>query len=211
MVVIDRRGRSLGIHGRILHVGIASGDVLGVILAAGAGTRFTAPGHKLRQPLGDRPVFSHALGHMLESGIGHHAVVTGAVDLGDLLGDTTELHNDQWRTGQLGSVRIALEHARRLGVEVVVFGLGDQPFLEPEAWWSVAIHPTPIAVATYGGRRGHPVAIHREMWDVLDETATDPDSGLRDVMRLRPDDVGEVACKGNPADIDTPEDLAKWS
>lgn len=185
--------------------------ILAVILAAGSGSRFEGPVHKLRHRLGDRPIFSHALDNMVGSGIEHRAVVTGAVDLSDLIHDATELHNPDWRDGQRGSVRVALDHARNLGVTSVVFGLGDQPFLAPESWLAVALHRTPIAVATYDGRRGHPVKIDSALWNQLDEQVTDPDSGFRDLMRLRPDEVGEVACKGNPADIDTAEDLDKWN
>ena len=89
-------------------------------------------------------------------------------------------------------------------------GLGDQPFVGPEAWAAVATAtgPEPIVVATYEGRRGNPVRLDREIWD---ELPTSGDEGARRLMTRRPELVGEVACPGNAADIDTQEELDRWS
>ena len=189
-------------------------DVLGVLLAAGDGSRFIGPVHKLRALLQGRPVLVHSLENLSRSGIGPCAVVTGAVPLGDLLDGAVEVRNPEWATGQRSSVLAAIAHARSIGAEAVVFALADQPFLTPEAWQQVADCDAPVAVATYDGVRAHPVRVHRSVWDAFEASPHGPldaDAGLRSFMRLHPELVHEVACKGNPADIDTQEDLAQWT
>jgi CTP:molybdopterin cytidylyltransferase MocA len=55
------------------------------------------------------------------------------------------------------------------------------------------------------------VRIHHSLWDLFSSLDEAPDAGVRTLMRLRPELVEEVACKGTSADIDTPEDLSLWT
>lgn len=188
--------------------------VLAVLLAAGAGRRFAGDTHKLRAPLDDRPVLAHALDAVVASGL-DAVVVTGAADVDDIVPEAVDVvANERWGTGQASSVQVGIAEARRRGHDAVVVGLGDQPFVTPAAWRAVAEADAPIGVATYDGRRGHPVRLGRDVWDLL---PTEGDEVGRAVMRGRPELVMEIPCDaGHPrtdrtADIDTLEDLRRWS
>lgn len=189
----------------------AEHSTLAVLLAAGAGSRFSGPTHKLRAPLRGKTVVSHAVSAMVESDIGPCLVITGAEDLTDLLGDLPHVYNPDWHTGQRSSVLCAMDYATQHHYENIVFGLADQPFIHAQAWRDVANCDSPISVATYNGIRGNPVRVHRSVWNEFRSITGDADAGLRSLMRLRPELVKEVACKGTSADIDTPEDLAQWT
>lgn len=182
--------------------------VVAVVLAAGEGSRFEGPEPKLRVQFHGRPLIRHAVDAAAMSGL-HTVVVTGAVDLSDLLPETVqEVHNPGWAGGQATSVQVAIATARQLGYDAVVVGLGDEPFVTPEAWRRVGASPSPVAVATYAGRRGHPVRLSAEVWDELPVAG---DAVGRVVMANRPELVDEIPCGGAAVDIDTREDLRTWS
>ena len=181
-----------------------------MVLAAGEGTRFTGEGHKLLASFRGRPVVRWAVDAALAAGLDETVVVTGAVDLVSVLPEgVTVLRNEAWESGQASSLRTAVDWARHRGHRSVVIGLGDQPLVPAEAWRAVGAAPRgPIVTATFEGRRRPPVRLDAAVWDLLPVSG---DEGARVLMARRPELVVEVACVGEPADVDTLEDLLRWS
>ncbi len=181
-----------------------------MVLAAGAGSRYGGPTHKLLAPVGGRPLVAVVVEAALGAGLDETVVVTGAVDLTDVLPPgVTVLHHPGWAAGQAGSLGVAVDHARAAGHDAVIVGLGDQPGVPTSAWRAVAAATGhPIVAADYGSGRRNPVRLHRSVWDELPRTG---DEGARPLLLRRPELVGTVTCRGDPADVDRVEDLAPWS
>lgn len=175
-----------------------------MVLAAGGGTRWQGDGHKLLAVVRGHRIIDWAVGAARAAGLDDLIVVAGAVDLG-LDGVVV---NERWQDGQATSLQRAIAVAQARGHDAVVVGLGDQPGVTADAWRAVAESDMPIATALYGDVPGHPVRLHRSAWLLL---PTAGDEGAKALMRDRPDLVGRVACEGDPADVDTVEDLRAWS
>ena len=187
----------------------ASPRVLGVILAAGAGSRFQSETHKLFALLDGRPVLAWAYEHAAAAALDGLIVVAGAIDVRPVLpADALVLDNPAWDSGQASSLQCALAYARSARCDAIVVGLGDQPFVPAETWQNVARHRGALVTATMQGQRTPPARIARELWPLLPTTG---DEGARVLMRSRSDLVIEIACPGHPFDIDTVEDLQSWS
>jgi CTP:molybdopterin cytidylyltransferase MocA len=192
-----------------------------VVLAAGAGTRFEGPTSKLLARIDGVPVVRRAVDHAVEAGLDMTLVVVGDGDDGEvaaaLPAEVRVVRNPDAAGGIATSLQAAItavESASGLGAgegacDAVVVGLGDQPFVPAGAWREVAAHTaSPIATATFDGRRSPPVRLAREVWALL---PTSGDRGASALMDERPDLVAEVPCDGSPDDIDTVEDLTRWS
>ncbi len=188
--------------------------VAAVVLAAGGGRRFATSGgsgHKLLAAVGGRPVLAHVLDAVTAAGLDEVVVVEGAVDLSALVpAGVVLLRNDRWREGIATSVQLALAYAAEAGHAAVVIGLGDQPAVPASAWRAVAAAPDepPVAVATYDGQLGNPVRLAAAVWPLVPTTG---DVGARELVRGRGDLVREVPCSGQAWDVDTVEDLERWS
>lgn len=182
-----------------------------MVLAAGAGSRFEGEGPKLLVTVGGVAVVRRAVDAACAAGLDQVFVVVGAVALDDVLPPgVVVVPNERWSEGMATSLQAGVRAADAAGHEAVVVGLGDQPLVPASAWRAVAgaCGEKPIVVATYGGRRGNPVRLHRSLWPSL---PTAGDAGARVLFGEVPHLVGEVACEGESVDIDTVEDLARWS
>lgn len=207
--------------GRLSLMTEAPGTTLAVLLAAGAGKRFHGPVHKLRAVVdtggthAPEPVVAASLRAMLAADIGESVVVTGAVDISDIVESFAgarvhTTHNPDWHTGMRSSLLCAIAIAKERGCDQIVVGLADQPFVASEAWQLVSAADAPIAVAGYDGRRGNPVKLARSVWDEFEQSSGDPDAGARNLVEQHLDSVVIVPCTGSDRDIDTQEDLTPW-
>jgi molybdenum cofactor cytidylyltransferase len=180
-----------------------------VILAAGAGSRFAGERHKLLTEVRGKAIVRHAVDAARAAGFDEVVVVQGCVDLVPVLpDDVTVLHNERWEDGQSTSLRAATTYADARGHRAIVVGLGDQPGVPAEAWKAVAAATGDIAAADFGSGMRPPVRLSDAMWASLPVSG---DEGARTLMRQRPEMVELVPCEGNAADVDTLEDLRRWS
>lgn len=184
-----------------------SAIVAGLVLAAGEGQRFGRP--KAIVELDGERLVDRAVRIAAAGGCHPIIVVSGAIAL-DVAGAFV-VNNPRWRTGMGSSLRAGLD-ALPSGVTAAIIVLVDTPWLGPEAVRRlIEAHAggAQLAVATYDGEPGHPVLLGRSHWDAIRATAAG-DMGARAYLRGR-SDVTAVDCTGtgDPADIDTPEDLPR--
>ena len=186
------------------------GAAAGLVLAAGAGTRFGARPKQLAV-LGGRSLLQWALDAQtaVEPGVldpivvvlGSHAEeIRREIDLGR----AQAVVCSDWAAGQSASLRAGL---RALGeAERVVVTLGDAPFLSSDLIARFALEAGPLPLrAVYDGRPGHPVVLGREQITMLRGGGQNRDQGARGLLGgARTIEAGHL-CSGR--DVDTPEDL----
>ena len=183
--------------------------IAAVVLAAGSGSRFKGEQHKLLAELQGLPVIVRTVEAVLGAGFNQVYVVSGAVELAGVLpADVTVVESPRWAEGQAHTLLAGVNAAAADGHDAVVVGLGDQPMVPSSAWRSVGAARGPIVTATFDGDRRPPVKLESSVWELL---PTEGDEGGRALIQGRPDLVSEVPCSGDPSDIDTQEDLAKWN
>jgi nicotine blue oxidoreductase len=190
-------------------------DVAGIVLAAGAGSRFGGPKALLR--LGDATLVERAVRTLIDGGCRAPVhVVLGKRLRAPLptIPDMRPTWNLTWREGIGSSLRHALASVEQLR-DVAAAGvlLVDQPGIRPAAVERLIAayrDGAVVAIATYAGRRGHPVLLRRSTWSGVRARATG-ESGARAFIKAQPELVTEVVCDdvGTDDDIDTPDDLAR--
>lgn len=178
--------------------------VAAAVLAAGAGTRMGEP--KASIVLDGVRLVDRAVLAAREAGCAPIIVVVRA---GTAVPGSQVVVNPDPGRGMRSSLSLAVDAAGEAAALAVVLvdapGIGAQAIAAVVSAWT----PGRIAVATYAGRRGHPTVMSPDLWRGALELAV-ADEGARALLATRPDLVDEVAVPGDPSDLDTPEDLARW-
>ncbi len=186
-------------------------SVAAVVLAAGAGTRFSGSGHKLLVNIAGKPLVRHAVDAARDADLDEVVVVTGFMHeriANTMPDDVTVLYNENWKNGQSMSLVTAVAYADWRGHAAVVVGLGDSPGVASDTWRSLAETDSDIAMADFDGDLRPPTRLGAAVWASLPVSG---DEGARSLVRARPDRVVRVpATGGNAFDIDTEMDLQRW-
>lgn len=187
-----------------------AGNVAGVLLAAGSGSRLGQP--KALVMLAGQSLAARGIATLQAGGADPVVVVTGAAELPETPDDVLCVHNPDWATGMGSSLAAGLA-AVPASCGAAVVALADQPLVGPESVRRlIAAHQAgaSVAVACYAGEPRNPVLISREHWPEVVAVATG-DVGARAFLRAHPGLITHVECAdtGRPDDIDSPEDLAR--
>jgi molybdenum cofactor cytidylyltransferase len=193
----------------------AGSGVGGLVLAAGAATRFG--GLKQLAELDGTPMLEHSVRAMTAAPVGRVLVVLGSaaeeIAAGVDLGGAEPLVCARWEEGQAASLACGL--AELADCEAVVVTLGDQPRMSPDAIRRViSARNTHVGAtaprgtggcaavrATYAGQPGHPVLLEQELFEPLRNVTGD--LGARNVLLSA--QVLDVPCDdlGGGEDVDT--------
>ena len=185
-----------------------------IVLAAGRGSRFKGPVHKLAQPLGVKSVLGQTISHAIESGLPVVVVIT----------DRLAAEAARWvarrdlvvlpEAGNSAKGMLGMGYSIAAGVAARPHALGwlvlpgDMPLVRPATLRAVAqgLAQSPVVYAQHQGRRGHPVGFAAELYSEL--VQLQGDEGARRLTARYPSVGLELADPGVLLDIDTEADLA---
>ena len=199
--------------------GVPTSQVLGVVVAAGAGRRMGTPKGLLLGPAG--PLVAEAAITLSEGGCTRVAVVTGAraADVAALLpAPVIRLDNPRWEQGMSTSVARALKWAGETPADGLLILPVDTPGIRPEvisriieAFGQLTNPRTSAVQATYDGRPRNPVLLGAATYDSVAESLTG-DEGARVWLSSNGAAVHRVECGdiGSPDDLDTPDQFDRW-
>ena len=191
-----------------------SRGLFGIVLAAGQSRRMGYPKPLL---VIEGSSFAERVVAAMRGAVEEIVVVVGAHK--DLVGPAFArldgvrvVDNPHHQRGQLSSLKAGLQ-ALPGDARAAMVHLADQPLVSPQTFVAVAAAyragKTPIVIARYAGKRGHPVVFDRSLFAELHNGAEE--LGARAVVSARPERVAYVDVD-DPAvviDLDTPEDLAR--
>jgi molybdenum cofactor cytidylyltransferase len=196
------------------------GGIVGILLAAGIGTRFDPSGQRLKllepAPSGRHaglPVAVAAARNLLLALPTVTAVVRPALDenqqqLHALLAEAGCRLEVCTRAHEGMATSLAYGVRATADAEGWIVALADMPAIEPGSIKAVVQalrEGYDTAAAFFGERRGHPVGFASSLYDEL--AALEGDDGARRVLAAHPPHRVSVADRGVLLDFDTPDGL----
>jgi molybdenum cofactor cytidylyltransferase len=193
-----------------------SGPVVGILLAAGSGSRFG--GDKLLAKLDDGTAVGEATLRSLARVLDRVVAVVrpGDAPLLELLqaGGADVAICERAAEGMGASLACGVARASQRWSDATgwLVVLADMPWLAPASIAAVAaalVRGSALAAPAYAGRRGHPVGISSRFRDDL--LALSGDEGARGLLAAHRGEV-ELIATSDPSvlrDVDTPDDLRR--
>lgn len=191
-----------------------------VVLAAGRGSRFRGPGHKLEQNLGSAvgadTLLARTLGHAIETQLRVVVVTTPALEPAVLkLVAACDVVTLRERDAAGRAQPVGMGHSIVAGVGATGDADGwlilpaDMPLVRPATIRAVAdgLERFPVCFAQYRGIQGHPVGFGTELFSEL--MALQGDEGARRIVARYAAQAIEVEDPGVHVDVDTAEDLER--
>jgi molybdenum cofactor cytidylyltransferase len=182
---------------------------VGVILAAGASTRFGSP--KQLAKIGHQTLLAKAQSNLLECRLNANGVVLGshAAELKAFLLDGIEvIHNKEWASGLASSVQKATAFATARKATHLLIAVCDQPLVTAELLNQLlqrsAESPQSIIACGYGDSPGVPAIFPARCFGKL--ARLEGDRGAKAII-MAENDREIVAFPQGEIDIDKPSDL----
>ena len=186
-----------------------------IVLAAGLGSRFTGPQHKLTQSLGAATVLGLTISHAIASQLQVVVVTTEK-----LAAEAARwvARRDLVLLPEVGSagggVALGMGYSIAAGVAAKpqapgwLVLPGDMPLVTPASLRAVeqALGQCPVVFAQHQGRRGHPVGFAAELFSELVQLKGE--QGARRISARYPSMGLELPDPGVLIDVDTEADLA---
>ena len=180
-----------------------------VVVAAGRGSRFGGPLHKLEQPFAGHTVLAATVRRAIETQL-PVVVVTIEALAAQVAGqlaqrDIVVLSESEAARGMGNSIAAGV--AERSGAPGWLVLPGDMPLVRPDSILAVAsaLEQRVIVFAQHRGRRGHPVGFAAELYSEL--ILLSGNEGARRITARYPAFGQELDDPGVLTDIDTQADL----
>jgi molybdenum cofactor cytidylyltransferase len=187
-----------------------------ILLAAGESRRMGSL--KALLPYQGQTFIERVCTAFLTAGVDELIVVLGA--RAEEIGRALPVHpalrsvvNSRYSQGQLSSLMVGIG-ALSPESEAAVVNLVDHPLVLSETITAVLDSfravPVPIVIASYQGKRGHPVLFSSQVYGEI--LAAPLDQGAKVIVRKDPSRVREIPLDdpGILADIDTPEEYRRY-
>lgn len=196
--------------------------VVGVLLAAGLGTRFEGENKLLAavsaesgegKPSGREPVVRLAARNLVAAPVDEAVAVLGheASAVREALGgvEIQTVGNPEYESGQGSSVARGVAWAREQNADAALFALGDMPWVAPSTYQHVLNRwresDEEIIVPEYEGQRGNPVLFGAAHFDKLESVTGDV--GGRELIAQNPVERVNVYDPGIHRDVNEQSDL----
>ena len=187
-----------------------------IILAAGMSTRFG--GNKLLKKINDSTMIENVVKSAVSSEADEVVVVLGyeAEKIKEVLKKFSckFVYNPDYKSGQSSSVKVGVKFVMNYADAVMILP-GDIALITPRSINLVIDEykrsKSPIVVASYQGRAGHPILFDRSLFNELMEI-NEETMGLKAVINRHKDVVKKVDVGSDEVliDIDTEEDFKKY-